>query len=131
VSFPPGSLAYEAFAGAPDAHAHLLPGGGGTLPLHPTQLYESFGELGLFLALAFVIRPRKRFDGQVLASWLLGYAVLRATIEAFRGDVARGVVAGLGVGAWTSIAIFVIGVLVWVSARRSALARLPAASAGR
>jgi phosphatidylglycerol:prolipoprotein diacylglycerol transferase len=130
VSFPPGSLAYEAFAGAPDAHEHLLPGGAGTLPLHPTQLYESFGELGLFLALAFVIRPRKRFDGQVLASWLLGYAVLRGTIEAFRGDVARGVVAGLGVGAWTSVAIFVVGVLVWVSARRSARARLPAATAG-
>jgi phosphatidylglycerol:prolipoprotein diacylglycerol transferase len=130
VSFPPGSLAYQAFAAEPDAHAHLAAGGAGTLPLHPTQLYEAFGELGLFLALAFAIRPRKRFDGQVLASWLLGYSVLRAAIETFRGDVARGVVAGLGVGAWTSIAIFVTGVLVWVSARRSARSRLPVANAG-
>jgi phosphatidylglycerol:prolipoprotein diacylglycerol transferase len=130
VSFPKGSLAYEAFAAAPDAHAHLLADGSGTLPLHPTQLYEAFGELGLFVLLAFVIRPRKRFDGQILASWLLGYSVLRAAIEAFRGDVARGVFAGLGVGAWTSMAIFVAGLLVWVSARRGAHAHLPAASAG-
>ena len=130
VSFPPGSLAYEAFAAGPHAHAELVSDGSGTLPLHPTQLYESFGELGLFLVLAFAIRPRKRFHGQVLASWLIGYAALRATIEAFRGDVARGVIAGLGVGAWTSLAIFAAGVLVWVLARRGAPARLPAANAG-
>jgi phosphatidylglycerol:prolipoprotein diacylglycerol transferase len=62
------------------------------------QLYESFGELAIFLALVLVVRPRKRFHGQVLAAWLLLYAILRTVSELFRGDVERGVVAGLGVG---------------------------------
>jgi phosphatidylglycerol:prolipoprotein diacylglycerol transferase len=117
--FPPASLAYQSFARGPEAASHLAPGGATTLPLHPTQLYESFGELGLFLLLVLVVRPRKRFHGQVLATWLLLYAVLRFVVELFRGDVERGVWAGLGAGQWTSFAIFAAGVLVWVRARKA------------
>jgi phosphatidylglycerol:prolipoprotein diacylglycerol transferase len=118
VSFPPASLAYQSLAGRPDAAAHLAPDGHATLPLHPTQLYESLGELGLFLLLVLWVRPRRRFEGQLLATWLLLYAVLRALVELFRGDVERGVAAGLAVGQWTSIAIFAAGVAVWVIGRR-------------
>jgi phosphatidylglycerol---prolipoprotein diacylglyceryl transferase len=118
--FPPGSLAYQAFAARPSPAEFLAPGGATTLPLHPTQLYESFGELGLFLVLVLVIRPRKRFHGQVLASWLLLYAVLRFTVEVFRGDVERGVYLGLGAGQWTSLLIFAVGAALWASSRRRA-----------
>jgi phosphatidylglycerol:prolipoprotein diacylglycerol transferase len=129
VSFPPESLAYQSFAARPDAAAYLDVLHRTTLPLHPTQLYEAFGELALFAALVLWVRPRKRFDGQLLAAWLLAYAVLRTVVELFRGDVERGVVAGLGVGQWTSLAIFAAGAIVWVRARRAAAAATSVAPA--
>ncbi len=116
--FPPASLAYQTFAGRPNAAELLAPDRLTTMPVHPTQLYESFGELLLFAVLVFVVRPNKRFHGQVFAAWLMAYAVLRTVVELFRGDIERGVVAGLGVGQWTSIAIFAVGAAVWVVGRR-------------
>jgi phosphatidylglycerol:prolipoprotein diacylglycerol transferase len=126
--FPPESLAYQSFAQRADPLRHLSPDRLHTVGLHPVQLYESLGELALFALLVAWVRPAKRFHGHVLASWLMGYAVLRAVTETFRGDVERGVVLGLGVGQWTSIVIFAAGVLVWaVGARRTRaqLAALP------
>ena len=120
--FPPESLAYQTFAGRADPSQYLAPDRLSTLPLHPTQLYEAGGELALFFLLVTWVRPRKRFHGQVLATWLMLYAVLRAVVESFRGDAERGVVGGLGVGAWTSIAIFCVGLAIFVAGRRRALA---------
>lgn len=129
--FPPQSLAYQTLAGREDPAAYIAPDRLATLPLHPVQLYESFGELAIFLALVLWIRPRKRFHGQVLAAWLLLYAVLRTVSELFRGDVERGVVAGLGVGQWTSLAIFAVGIAVWVGARRARPEVAPVAATAR
>lgn len=67
---------------------------GHTLPLHPTQLYESIGELSLFAILIFM-RKYRRFHGQILGMWLMGYALLRSSVELFRGDVERGTLNGL------------------------------------
>jgi phosphatidylglycerol:prolipoprotein diacylglycerol transferase len=69
------------------AHGH-------TLPVHPTQLYESIGQFFMFAALLFLRRYR-RFHGQILGIWLMGYAVLRTTVELFRGDLERGTLHGL------------------------------------
>jgi phosphatidylglycerol:prolipoprotein diacylglycerol transferase len=117
--FPPASLAYQTFAARENPAAFLAADRLTTLPLHPVQLYESFGELAIFLALVLVVRPRKRFHGQVLAAWLLLYAILRTVSELFRGDVERGVVAGLGVGQWTSLVIFAVGAAIWARARNA------------
>lgn len=127
--FPPESLAFQSFEMREGgsrflSHDHLS-----TVPLHPTQLYEAGGELLLFALLVLWVRPHKRFHGQALAFWLMAYAVLRTTVETFRGDVERGVVAGLGVGQWTSLGIFAAGVAVWVLARKSARAAVAAAAA--
>ncbi|HEY6105273.1 MAG TPA: prolipoprotein diacylglyceryl transferase [Anaeromyxobacteraceae bacterium] len=122
AEFPPESLAYQSFAARADPSKYLSPDRLHTLPLHPTQLYESAGELLLFLLLVALVRPRKRFHGQVLATWLMAYAVLRSVVETFRGDVERGVVAGLGVGAWTSIAIFAAGAAIFAAGWRRAAA---------
>jgi phosphatidylglycerol:prolipoprotein diacylglycerol transferase len=128
VAFPPESLAFQTFAGRDDPGAFLAPDRHATLPLHPVQLYESFGELGLFLLLVLVVRPRKAFHGQVLATWLLAYAVLRTVVEFFRADVERGVINGFGVGQWTSLAIFLAGAAIWAMARARAAATRPAAA---
>jgi phosphatidylglycerol:prolipoprotein diacylglycerol transferase len=129
AQFPPESLAYQTFAGRTDPDAFLAADRLHTLPLHPTQLYESFGELGLFLILVLLVRPRKAFHGQVLATWLMLYAILRTVVEAFRGDVERGVILGLGVGTWTSVVIFAIGAAVFAAGWRGRRARLAAEAA--
>jgi phosphatidylglycerol:prolipoprotein diacylglycerol transferase len=127
VRFPRASLAFQTFVERADPAQYLSADRASTLPLHPTQLYESFGELALFLLLVLWIRPRKRFHGQALASWLVMYAVLRSTVELFRGDVERGVWLGLGAGQWTSLVILAVGALIWLRAPRRAVAPGPAA----
>lgn len=120
VRFPEGSAVFHAFAtdrryGAGYLaldHVH-------TTLLHPSQLYEAFGELALFLTLVLLVRPRKRFHGQVLACWLVAYAVLRAVVESFRGDLQRTTVGPFNVGGWTSVAILAVGALVWALAPRT------------
>ncbi|ABF91588.1 prolipoprotein diacylglyceryl transferase [Myxococcus xanthus DK 1622] len=67
---------------------------GYTLGVYPTQLFESVGQLVLFVGLLYARRYR-RFHGHVLAFWLMAYAVLRSTVELFRGDVERGTLHGL------------------------------------
>lgn len=129
TSFPPGSLAYQTFEKRLHPGEFLAPDRLSTLPLHPVQLYEAFGELAIFLLLVFVVRPHKRFHGQVLATWLLAYAVLRTAVELFRGDVERGLVLGLGVGQWTSLAIFAVGAAIWVKARKEPARALSAGDA--
>jgi phosphatidylglycerol---prolipoprotein diacylglyceryl transferase len=118
AQFPPESLAYQSFAARTGGTAFLSADRLHTLPLHPTQLYE----LALFALLVALVRPRKRFHGQVLAVWLMAYAVLRTVVETFRGDIERGVYGGLGVGQWTSMAIFAAGAAAWVAASRVARA---------
>ncbi|MFP2932548.1 prolipoprotein diacylglyceryl transferase [Pyxidicoccus sp. 3LG] len=67
---------------------------GHTLGIYPTQLFESVGQLVLFVGLLYARRFR-RFHGQIFSLWLMAYAVLRSTVELFRGDVERGTLHGL------------------------------------
>jgi phosphatidylglycerol:prolipoprotein diacylglycerol transferase len=61
--------------------------------LHPTQLYESFAMLLVFLFLLW-LHKRKRFSGQVILAYALLYSVIRFAIEFVRDDP-RGDVFGL------------------------------------
>jgi phosphatidylglycerol:prolipoprotein diacylglycerol transferase len=90
-------------------------------PLHPTQLYESAATFLIFLVLLAVAK-RKRFEGQVVLSYVLLYSVARFTIEFFRGDAARGSVFSGALSTSQFLAILlVLGALVlWpIAARRS------------
>jgi phosphatidylglycerol---prolipoprotein diacylglyceryl transferase len=60
-----------------------------SLPVHPTQLYESIAG-GLLLVLALVIWRRRRFPGQVLLSVGFAYAVFRFLVDLCRDDAERG-----------------------------------------
>jgi len=57
------------------------------IPIHPTQLYESFGNLLIFLLLNF-ISSKKYFkkNGYIFFSYLISYSILRFIIEFYRGD---------------------------------------------
>ena len=56
-----------------------------SLPVHPTEIYDALLNLALYFGLAWLFR-HKKFDGQVFATYLVGYAILRFTVEIFRGD---------------------------------------------
>lgn len=58
--------------------------------LYPTQWMMSLKAFSLFLLLAWISK-RKKFDGQLTAVLLMGYAILRSIVELFRGDIDRGV----------------------------------------
>jgi phosphatidylglycerol:prolipoprotein diacylglycerol transferase len=53
--------------------------------VHPTEIYDSLLNLGLYVFLAWLYR-RKKFDGQVFAIYLICYAVTRSFVEFYRGD---------------------------------------------
>jgi phosphatidylglycerol---prolipoprotein diacylglyceryl transferase len=53
--------------------------------VHPTEIYDALLNLVLYFALAWLFRRRK-FDGQILVLYFIGYAICRSTVEIFRGD---------------------------------------------
>lgn len=55
------------------------------IQVSPTFLYESLWNLGLLLILLFLI-GRKRFDGQVFLTYVMGYGLGRVWIEGLRTD---------------------------------------------
>ena len=89
-------------------------------PVHPTQVYDSLLNLGLYLLLAWLYR-RKQFDGQVFAVYLLGYAITRSFVEMFRGDYStEHLHGGLTPAHLLSIGIFATGaVLFWTLQQRA------------
>lgn len=97
-----------------------FPPGHETYPhgVHPTEIYDSLLNLGLYLGLAWLYR-RKKFDGQVFAAYLMCYAVTRSIVEAFRGDYTPGHLhGGLTPAHLVSIGIFAAGLaLIWLLPR--------------
>jgi phosphatidylglycerol---prolipoprotein diacylglyceryl transferase len=53
--------------------------------LHPSQLYEALLSLLVF-GVVFWLRKRKRFDGQILATYLFLAGLVRFTVEFFRAS---------------------------------------------
>jgi phosphatidylglycerol:prolipoprotein diacylglycerol transferase len=125
VVFPEGSPAYSYQlyeAGI------IKPGSPGTLPVHPAQLYETLMDLGIFIALSYVL-SRKKYNGQVFLLYLVLYGAGRFLLEFIRAD--NPVVTSLGglslnLQQLISLAAFVIGtvVLVWAGARNRKRAAL-------
>ncbi len=94
------------------------------VPLVPTQLLESGGEF-LNFGLLLLITRYKRFDGQVFWSYPLFYAILRFTLEFYRGDAVRGLYFGGLISTSQIIAIgmvFVSLFMLW-RLRRTSIAK--------
>lgn len=60
-----------------------------SLPVHPTQLYESVAVL-LLLAGLLALRGRRAFQGQIFFTFVAGYGALRFLLEVLRDDPERG-----------------------------------------
>ena len=79
------------------------------VPVHPTEIYDGLLNLGLYFFLAWLFR-RKKFDGQIFATYLLCYAVTRSFVEYFRGDYSDlHYHFGLTPAQWISVPIFAAG----------------------
>jgi phosphatidylglycerol:prolipoprotein diacylglycerol transferase len=90
------------------------------IPLHPTEIYDALLNFGVYLFLAWLFR-RKKFDGQIFATYLLCYAVTRSFVEYFRGDYSGlHYHFGLTPAQWISVPIFVTGLaLAAILSRRA------------
>jgi phosphatidylglycerol:prolipoprotein diacylglycerol transferase len=136
VAFPRGSVAFdELLSTGTLALAH---GAAFTPALHPTQLYEAAGEMGLF-ALLVALRPRlRRQPGALILTYAALYAALRFVVELYRGDFARVYLVGLAtprlsaflalpagepallsVGQLTSVLVFLAAVAAFFMRRRA------------
>jgi phosphatidylglycerol:prolipoprotein diacylglycerol transferase len=88
------------------------------VPLHPTQLYESLGELINFFIL-ITLRRNKSFNGQLFLIYIILYSVLRFIVEIFRGDVSRGFITSqLSLSQGVSILMFLVAVVGFVILRQ-------------
>lgn len=105
---------------------------GHTLPIHPTQLYESAIQFSLFV-IFISLRPFRKFHGMIAGAWLMVYAIERSTVELFRGDGERGTIHGwldfipreawwnISTSQFGSICIFSLGAwLLWTQYRKYA-----------
>lgn len=93
------------------------------VPLHPTQLYESLTEAIIFAALLLLWR-RRRFSGQIFASYLMLYSAARFGLEFFRGDP-RGPFffdGALSLPQVLSLVLFAVGAIYWLIQRRRIVA---------
>ncbi len=90
------------------------------LSLHPTQIYDSLLNLVLYLMLAWLYR-RKKFDGQIFATYLMCYAGTRSFVEYFRGDYSDAHIhGGLTPAHLVSIGIFAAGLILFVFQKQRA-----------
>ena len=90
--------------------------------IHPTQIYESLLNFSTYFVLAWLFRRRK-FDGQVIAAYMLIYAVVRFGLEFFRAD-GRGKSWFGALSSGQDISILLLiggGALWWLLRERNAL----------
>ena len=100
VRFPAGSPAF-----LQHKSQGLLPDGAvASLPVHPSQLYETAGNLLLIAVLLLLSKRRPLPPGRLTALYLAGYAALRFTLEFWRGDALRGVYFGLSASQYIALA---------------------------
>lgn len=104
-----------------------IPMGRPSLPVHPTQLYESMlGLLSVGVA-TFLVR-RLPQNGQTFLGWLMFYATGRFFIEYARGDVSRGVYRGLSSAQILSVLILTIGSILALRSRVASPTKTPQTS---
>ena len=85
--------------------------GGGSLPRHPSQLYEAFLEGPVMFLLLFVVSRKVKKEGVVVWSFIALYGLFRFLVEYFREpDEQIGYLFGvLSMGQMLSLPMFLLG----------------------
>jgi phosphatidylglycerol:prolipoprotein diacylglycerol transferase len=93
------------------------------VPLHPTQLYESFAEFAIFGVLYWRI-SRPHGKGDIISLYLMLYSAARFTVEFFRFHEQGNLWGGpLDTSQWISLALFGLGAAHFLAGRRRAAAQ--------
>ena len=81
------------------------------IQVHPTFLYESLWNVGVLLFMLWY-RKRKKFDGEMLLIYFIGYGIGRAWIEGLRTDSLLVPGTGLAVSQLLSIALAAVSLAI-------------------
>ena len=86
------------------------------VPVYPTQIWEATAAFLLFVFLSWEWKHARKFDGQVMATLMVTYPILRTVIESFRGDTVRGTsyFGALSTSQVVSIPVFAIGLGIFL-----------------
>ena len=99
---------------------HMVTAEGHTfIQVHPTFLYESLWNLMVLLLLLFFTK-RKKFHGQILLMYLIGYGLGRVWIEGLRTDQLQIGSTGIAISQVLSGVLVVAGIVVWIIMYRKA-----------
>lgn len=118
----------ELFGRVSDVPWAMVFPGGGPMPRHPSQLYESFLEGALLFTVLWTMRVfhhRRGWPaGSLLASFLVGYGCLRILVEQFREpDTQLGFLFNLlTMGQLLSSLMVAAGLFLFYRSRRSSIA---------
>ena len=82
LRFPEHSPASESQFKAGFIQSYFEP----SLPVHPTQIYESAASFAIAAVVIFYVHGRKRYDGQAFLAFVALYAFARFVIEFWRAD---------------------------------------------
>lgn len=114
VRFPEGSPAFLLHQAQ---FPELMKGATRSLPVHPTQLYESLLGFAL-LPLMALVRRYRRAPGETFLAFLVCYGIGRFLLERLRGDDDRGAVGALSTSTLIAVASILCAGLLWVALRR-------------
>ena len=121
IRFPEGTLAHQLHLsdyGAPLAQ-QASSGIAGSLPVWPTQLISAGYALAIFYVAYFLVRPLKRFHGQIFLTTAVLYGICRFGVEFLRADQ-RGELLGLATSQAISIPIVLLaGFVLWRKLREA------------
>ncbi|GAM10616.1 prolipoprotein diacylglyceryl transferase [Geobacter sp. OR-1] len=110
----------ELYGRVTDMHWGIVFPGGGNLPRHPSQLYESFLEGPATFLLIWLIWRGKRPAGSVLCGFIACYGMFRTIVEFYREpDQQIGYIAGIfSMGQMLSLPMFIAGTAMFIHLNR-------------
>lgn len=89
------------------------------VPIHPTQLYEAFGNITIFFILSYIYRKKiLNKDGSLFILYIFSYSILRFTIEFFRGDNRGAFYFGFSQAQMISLIMILISVYSYINYER-------------
>ena len=107
-------MEYDGFGAIVFHNSFLAPN---NVPLFPMQIVEAICNLIIFVIL---LATYKKFLGtyKTLGLYLISYGIVRFILEFFRGDLIRGIYFSLSTSQWISIALFIVGVGIFIYEHR-------------
>jgi phosphatidylglycerol:prolipoprotein diacylglycerol transferase len=84
------------------------------IPLYPAQLMDGVSELAIFFGLV-IFKRWKKFNGQLMAIYMIAYAIVRFVVEFFREPGSRNMIYGwFSAAQMVSLLMVVFALWIWI-----------------